>query len=512
MSRATASKSRADKNKTKDSDRAGTQSASVPPVSNDVVPGRFSESDWSHLIEREDGEDFIIDMVEEIVDQSLSVIYHNYIQKQLLPFTITKAKDDILQVIEWRFLERDEGEGEAVNKDVSWQEEEEPLPAVPDSWAQGSVPRTLIPVRTPTPSEHDTEVTSVSCLSRAGTINDDDDFTTFNETSADDLLVEEKAKPQVETIVEQQEETSPTLQQEVQEVPEKPTEQPVAFIPEPPKEQKKKKKFKYKPHRGPLKSAGLTRMNQTLDDAEREMNIAEIKSEMQQCDVEEIMAFDLLHMPSSCHSILKAQAGRPPGNKEVTYDEKGNVIAVMKMDPERLPSHRIKTQFSIVDPAVEAAHARLIAMRTGRYRVSQAKSKMTTRTTTTVGGDTIKTNAATTQSVLTLDSSSLPQHTTSFDQQAVTPLPPPLLDSMELAPGVVVKEGNRIRKGPRLRPRQEDVVTSATIKALRPLVHDGPGQRINVTAILGRQTPVLRPIPATEPVPPINPYSRIISN
>ena len=38
---------------------------------------------------------------------------------------------------------------------------------------------------------------------------------------------------------------------------------------------------------------------------------------------------------------------------------------------------RVKTKFAIVDPAVEAAHARLIAMRTGRYISSTDKASNT---------------------------------------------------------------------------------------------------------------------------------------
>lgn len=40
-------------------------------------------------------------------------------------------------------------------------------------------------------------------------------------------------------------------------------------------------------------------------------------------------------------SFLKLQAGRPPGNKDVTFDERGNVIAVMKLDTKRFPTHRV---------------------------------------------------------------------------------------------------------------------------------------------------------------------------
>lgn len=38
--------------------------------------------------------------------------------------------------------------------------------------------------------------------------------------------------------------------------------------------------------------------------------------------------------------LLQVQAGRPPGNKDVVYDDMGNVIAVVKLDPEKLPNHR----------------------------------------------------------------------------------------------------------------------------------------------------------------------------
>lgn len=36
----------------------------------------------------------------------------------------------------------------------------------------------------------------------------------------------------------------------------------------------------------------------------------------------------------------QAQYGRPPGIKDVLYDERGNVVAVMKISPDKLPSHR----------------------------------------------------------------------------------------------------------------------------------------------------------------------------
>lgn len=45
----------------------------------------------------------------------------------------------MLQITEWRFLPRDEGES-AVAEDPTWGEDDEPLACTTDAWAQGSVP------------------------------------------------------------------------------------------------------------------------------------------------------------------------------------------------------------------------------------------------------------------------------------------------------------------------------------------------------------------------------------
>lgn len=58
---------------------------------------------------------------------------------QCIPYVISQAREAMLQIIEWRFLVRDEGES-SVPVDPTWQEDEEPAPSITDSWAQGSVP------------------------------------------------------------------------------------------------------------------------------------------------------------------------------------------------------------------------------------------------------------------------------------------------------------------------------------------------------------------------------------
>ncbi|XP_022104755.1 uncharacterized protein LOC110986833 [Acanthaster planci] len=502
MSRATVSKSRADKSKDKDKDRGGSTSVPVPPVNTDVIPGRFSETDWGSLLDKEDGEDFIVDIVGDIVNSALHVIHENYIQRQLYPYTVTQARDAILQIIEWQFLARDEGE-EKPEENFTWQEEEEPQPSVPDAWAQGSVPRQPQPPLSPPASEPDTDVTSVSRLSEPEILEDLP--TTINETGtiveADDTYAPVVRRAEIkEEEVEETREKEETMTE---------SEKPVHVKPH---------KFKYKPYRGPLKSAGLRGITKTLDETDKEIDLAEQRARDSTPEKKDIFE----HMPSSCHSILKVQAGRPPGSKDVTYDEKGNVVSVIKLDPERLPSHRVRTKFAIVDPAVEAAHARLIAMRTGRYisgtdkvtKTSGYTAKNNNEPTESVSnGQSSKRGGQVMASAMTVGSSNTMtiQMKTAFESNTVsggiTPLPPPLIESMELSPGVVVKEGNRIKRGPKLHLRHGEAVTSAKLRSLRPI--GGPDshgcQKLTVEHILSSQSPILRPLHATEPIPPIVP-------
>ena len=75
------------------------------------------------MLDRDDGEEFIHGIVEEVCSSAMDTIFQNYIQRQLIPYTVTQAKDALLQIIEWQFLARDEGEGD-VEKDIGWGEDD----------------------------------------------------------------------------------------------------------------------------------------------------------------------------------------------------------------------------------------------------------------------------------------------------------------------------------------------------------------------------------------------------
>ena len=52
------------------------------------------------MTDHDEGDDFIIDIIEDVCSSAMDTIFQNYIQKQLVPYTVLQAKDAILQIIE----------------------------------------------------------------------------------------------------------------------------------------------------------------------------------------------------------------------------------------------------------------------------------------------------------------------------------------------------------------------------------------------------------------------------
>ncbi|XP_064633974.1 uncharacterized protein C2orf81 homolog isoform X2 [Lineus longissimus] len=459
MSRAAVTKSRADKTK-------GGTSAPTPAVLHEIVPGRYNDQDWGFMLDKDDGDEFITDIVEDICSNAVSIIYDKYIERQLLPFTILQAKDAILQIIEWQFLMQDEGEP-TIEDDETWVEDEEPIPAIADCWAQGLVPKRYVAGLTPEPiTEEPTEL----------------------EVEEIDMTDEVAPTPEAADEEEEEEikvEEPESLQPEETESPPEDTKEPEPERkPEPPKEQPKKKRKKFRPYGGRINHAGLGGMVESLEQTEMRL-LQEEASNYKIAGEDQNSNNTLMNMPASCHSILRVQAGRPPGNKDVIYDDQGNVLSVTKLDPSKLPSHFVRTTFSVVDPAVEAAQARLEAMRTGRFVPASQKKKKNKFMTAMF--------AAAESKVDTKVKDIKPQ-------DAVQSLPAPLIECMDIAPGVVVKEGNRIKRG----PRQFGKTTETEVNAnLRPLLPHPPTPVYTARDILDCGTPVLKMIRDSPIIPPI---------
>lgn len=52
------------------------------------------------MVDQEDGEEFILDIVNEIVESTMKVLHDQYIMSQTLPYTIQETKNLLLQIIE----------------------------------------------------------------------------------------------------------------------------------------------------------------------------------------------------------------------------------------------------------------------------------------------------------------------------------------------------------------------------------------------------------------------------
>uniref|UniRef100_A0A8C3IN94 Uncharacterized protein n=1 Tax=Chrysemys picta bellii TaxID=8478 RepID=A0A8C3IN94_CHRPI len=357
----------------------------VPIPQVDIVPGRLSESEWISLVTMEEGEDGVGDILEGMINQVMDECYKVYLARQCIPFTISQARDAILQIAEWRFLARDEGEA-TVEEDATWQEEEEPVACVTDSWAQGSVP--------------------------------------VMRTS---LTLFPKERELAQTV----------------------------------------------PEESPLEDLGS--LHQLL--------------------------------PTSCSNLLKIQMGRPPTIRGVTYDEFGTVIAMPRLDPARLPKCWIKPQVEVLDPDVEAKRQEVLQTVSGR---GQRSTKSHSRAAQGPGvgelisaqlledtGPTLSGRLA--QAVCPRHADKRAQHLPSTGRSLepsshVSWKPSNLLDSIELAPGVAIRDSSSVKRGPHPGALCEEGGEGVFQRKLRPIRPRVPLPAVAVGQLIRDHTPQVRPM------------------
>lgn len=418
------------------------------------------------MVEQEDGEEFVVEIVNEIVESTMKVLHDQYIVSQTLPYTIQETKNLLLQIIEWQFLACDTGENNPAC-DSTWLEEEEPVTAVTDSWAQGSVPIMLRPSSASSTSsvqsDRESELSSV-VEERPGA--PEPPFEAL-EASATPLSINSPAQLPPPTSVERKEEhqEEPAHTKKIQ--------------------NKKRTSVPFKPHKGKLPSFSGVDLTPLTDDYV-------LKKQEEQEDEARHYHSDTngLKMLSSSTSILKAQYGRPPGIKDVLYDDRGNVVAVMKISPEKLPSHRVRTKFAVVDDDFDGQSGRT-RVRTKKLGPSSQKADH---------GKEWKPSKSEIRRQ-NFDTSTVTNNSYQIEGTGqITPLPPPLVDTMDISAGVLVREGKLIRRGPRQVPRRVEKTPSTA--CLQPLDSTRPSGRV-ISELLTRSSPVIRPLRMTEPIPPI---------
>jgi len=90
-------------------------------------------------------------IIDEILSGGGEALYKHYLDDRLSQFAVRMAMEEMLEVVKWHFMSRDEGEGSLAEK-PSWQIDEEPEPAEIDSWARGALRTRKKPAPSPPPT------------------------------------------------------------------------------------------------------------------------------------------------------------------------------------------------------------------------------------------------------------------------------------------------------------------------------------------------------------------------
>ncbi|XP_014667475.1 PREDICTED: uncharacterized protein LOC106809044 isoform X2 [Priapulus caudatus] len=289
--------------------------------------------------------------------------------------------------------------------DTSWQEDEEPQPATIDAWAQGAVPIKIVSKRQ-LASSASQPVPEKATQTQHKTSNTTSEFDGTTRTGKSTTST---CKPSAASQASGQSERKPKeIAGEVN-----------RGRCEPPRDGKllevgtgSRKKKQTKPGKSKKREACAERVsNDSLEDGCRKAVMPHVcKSDTQLC--------------MECGSKVEASSSR---NKPLQFT---------RLNPERFPTNRVKTSFDIADHAV-AAHARGRVLKPlPRADVNPHRTKL------------VKLPPPPAKMARRLVTAAAP-----FRQprdELVTPLPPPLLESMELAAGVSVKEGMRMKAGPQV--------------------------------------------------------------
>ncbi|CAN2391569.1 Chromosome 2 open reading frame 81 [Pristimantis euphronides] len=450
MPRVSVSKSRGDKSRT-------VTLAPLPQAIVDIIAGRFTEDDWLSMVVAEDGDDVVGDIVETLTDHVMEECLKIHLQNQVIPYTVSQARDALRQVVQWMFVPRDEGVDEPDN---GRNQQEEPHPSPLDSWAQGCVP--IIPATcTPRSNEHQ--------------VSPQHPVTDILEQGEEAPQTEEPSDAEKQPLLSSQEQICPIRAESEPTVPRvpKPIMQPTPPTAPP------KTRPRYRPHRGPLRSAGLKNITTSLEETEKQMFLEQILNKGN--IIEEKL--DLL--PTSLCNILKIQLGRPPQKKDVIYDAAGNVLSVSKVELSRLPRHHVFPQTEILNVSREAG--RLRGSDTGR------------------GGCTRRSRGATNMSYIgrshgTSSLSDAPQlllhaiTTREEDLPGQVPVPSGiLLDTLPLTNGVILRQGDRAERGSVYSLRQRWCYKEEP-RELRPVQAAIPLPSLTVEQLLKNNVPQVQPL------------------
>ncbi|KAJ3415608.1 hypothetical protein HDV05_004484 [Chytridiales sp. JEL 0842] len=126
-----------------------------------------TKEEYFAIIDQEEGEQLAYNIIEEVLVKGQEVLFEKHIESQVLPYAVQFAKETLLRIVEWEFFNRDPGEIDL----ETWLPDEEPQPAIIDSWARGAIPTRKPPPPLPTPVKKVMETSTPTTASRTSLVS-----------------------------------------------------------------------------------------------------------------------------------------------------------------------------------------------------------------------------------------------------------------------------------------------------------------------------------------------------
>ncbi|XP_065910452.1 probable serine/threonine-protein kinase dyrk2 [Dysidea avara] len=281
----------------------------------EIVQGKLYEQDWNLILKQDEGVDIAVEIVSEITELAWTVVHEHMIEEQSFAFACERATEEMLQIVEWHYLSRDDGELNTTT-DPSWNEDNEPLPAQIDTWARGIIPLTADTSLVDQPIDKLLHKSLSDIQPTKSTQNKNKIEEVVNNTTSNEEAV--------------------TKEQVTEDVPIATTE-PVNK--KPTVVAKTRRRIVAKT--SPMVAVAIESSSQVSSSSANSRTLSPARHVGKQ----------------SLAASLKSLKYLPVKPSEVEYDNDGCIVSTVKLDPRKFPSHKVHPSYSVSDAPLVATRS-----------------------------------------------------------------------------------------------------------------------------------------------------------